>query len=856
MAAPSPPRGVDAPPLAELMPMFPDLVITPEELAHVTVRSTRNPPWRRRATRRGGKRIAPPFAIIHPSRPVPSLPTLNPSRHPLPAQDNVHEFMVMCLPEAYVRAIPGLVPNVSGDSSETSPPPEAILASPPGTPPPTRKPAASVPEHAPSPPPPPPLRVDDDVDVDDTANESGGGGGAERRGKKTLWIGRARELGAELRRLAAKVGATTTTTTTTTGETGESEPEPEPGLGMEAFHAIAALDDAVSVHGDAKPAVFFLAGSGGVAGDSLRYLRVFASLGHVAMSPDDFAGWPTRLRSRPPRSVSRDEPNGYWEQNLLYAAKTPASGTLVYQSCAEQFASSDRLALVYDTTLKVKHAALTSLLTQLPERVASRGIFLAGNSEGAVVLGMMDDKSWRPDDREDDDRDALLGRVNIAYSLEPNYFTYHTLKRVRTGESDLSFPGTPSSRSLAGMAGGGSSRGDLELSGGGGGGDGDDDASAASAAGDSCASLATTATDEDVSSHGGRSARCSENDGGGGGATTTTTASQRNNEANAATGVFGSRWRRDIPTLCVNGSEDQFFGRRGSVSENVVRLLSRDASNRPHITGDAGQRIAELGMNVALVAQMEGARHAMLSTHDALLRELLRDFLSSPRSCVTLPERWTAHETMADALLWHSIITPGKVSFASVASAATMAARARGREKGAEKGERGSRGSRSPKSGGGGGGGGAFAGLARRFGRRDSEPSISVAAERSASGGGGGGSRAMFEAPVVAGSGAREHGRYSLDSAERIRIGAGIADAGGTLSPIGSEGGSARTSVSEASVRVSLDEPRSRTPIAVEGGVAAVAEIAAEEAAAPPPPPPPEPKKGFLDKMMKSLNIK
>ena len=64
--------------------------------------------------------------------------------------------------------------------------------------------------------PPPPLRVDDDVDVDDTANESGGGGGAERRGKKTLWIGRARELGAELRRLAAKVGATTTTTTTTT----------------------------------------------------------------------------------------------------------------------------------------------------------------------------------------------------------------------------------------------------------------------------------------------------------------------------------------------------------------------------------------------------------------------------------------------------------------------------------------------------------------------------------------------------------------------------------------------------------------------------------------------------------------
>ena len=73
-------------------------------------------------------------------------------------------------------------------------------------------------------------------------------------------------------------------------------------------------------------------------------------------------------------------------------------------------------------------------------------------------------------------------------------------------------------------------------------------------------------------------------------------------------GLFGSRWRRDVPTLCINGSMDQFFGRRNSVSETVVKRASDSLlrkGDRPHITGDAGHRMAELGMTRAFVAQME-----------------------------------------------------------------------------------------------------------------------------------------------------------------------------------------------------------------------------------------------------------
>ena len=114
--------------------------------------------------------------------------------------------------------------------------------------------------------------------------------------------------------------------------------------------------------------------------------------------------------------------------------------------------------------------------------------------------------------------------------------------------------------------------------------------------------------------------------------------------------MFGSAWRVDACTLCVNGSEDQFFGRRSSVSAAILQRAKeqeeRDEAEandnaqknmetwrrgeRPNITGDAGQRMSELGMTRAFVAQMEGARHAMCDTHDLALYRLLAEFLAKP----------------------------------------------------------------------------------------------------------------------------------------------------------------------------------------------------------------------------------
>ena len=124
-------------------------------------------------------------------------------------------------------------------------------------------------------------------------------------------------------------------------------------------------------------AVLFLGGSSGVAGDTLRYLRMLASLGHPVLCPDDFCGWPARLRTRKAKRILPGDNSDYWEQNLMYEPE-PSSGELVYESCAKLFTSSDRPSMVYDYTLKVKYAALTKVVQDLPEGLAARGVYLAG----------------------------------------------------------------------------------------------------------------------------------------------------------------------------------------------------------------------------------------------------------------------------------------------------------------------------------------------------------------------------------------------------------------------------------------------------------------------------------------------
>jgi hypothetical protein len=559
---------------------------------------------------------------------------------------NVYDHTVVCLPAAYVRAVPGLAANVSGGYVVNS----------------------------------------DDPRVSDA---------------KTLWVGRARELAVAMKKFKKTEVVLAESTAEGTENDASSEmkrasredPKEPVGDGVAAIETLASLESTGLKGTVVKPAVVFVSGSSGVAGDTLRYLRMIAAEGHLVLCPDDFCGWPARLRHRTPRSIKpwvarsaeaslepearggglggaddtdREKASGgkdsessahYWSSNLLYRKSETPTGELVYESCAEEYTSSDRLAMVYDTTLAVKHAALTKLLLDLPKPMAKKGIFLAGNSEGAIVLGMMDDAMLDPSSEQRrksvDSRPThggsifsgilsglsglalggesvweakLLGRINIAYSLEPNYFTYRTIKKSRKTDDD----------------GGVSSDANRSID--------------ASREGVDGASL-------DVWNPDARRAPSRSN---------------ASSPAPPPRGLFGSRWRTDVPTLCINGSADQFFGRRNSVSEKVIHRSSDSLikkGDRPTITGDAGQRIAELGMTRAFVAQMEGAKHAMCGTHDAALRATLRSFLQDPERCAFIPEQWEREDAEEErwdrTMLWRSVVTPGRCSFASVAATET-----------------------------------------------------------------------------------------------------------------------------------------------------------------------------------------
>ena len=304
-------------------------------------------------------------------------------------------------------------------------------------------------------------------------------------------------------------------------------------------------------------------GSGGVAGDTLRYVRRFASMGHVVIAPDDMA-WPMHLRYRPRKDLREDsaaeeeneitkEEDSYWNDFALYdvttnattGAKQSASGSLVYKSSAKSFIEDSFLKKQYDAALKLKSVVVSHILLTLPDFIKNSGVALVGNSEGAAVLGMLNDKTFMNNYATASSKSVVKARIAIAYPFEPSYFT----------------------DGLKGWF----------------------------------------------------------------------------------AGTFGSSWSSNCPVLCINGSEDEFFGPLSSVASDVVsaKRLSIDGQEKEvmekNYSGDASIALEKLaaqhraknqGQSNLLSVIVVGAKHGILKSHDAMVSKLLRNFLRAPQKCL------------------------------------------------------------------------------------------------------------------------------------------------------------------------------------------------------------------------------
>ena len=304
-------------------------------------------------------------------------------------------------------------------------------------------------------------------------------------------------------------------------------------------------------------------GSGGVAGDTLRYVRRFASMGHVVIAPDDMA-WPMHLRYRPRKDLREDsaaeeeneitkEEDSYWNDFALYdvatdattGPKQSASGSLVYKSSAKSFIEDSFLKKQYDAALKLKSVVVSHILLTLPDFIKNAGVALVGNSEGAAVLGMLNDKTFMNNYATASSKSVVKARIAIAYPFEPSYFT----------------------DGLKGWF----------------------------------------------------------------------------------AGTFGSSWSSNCPVLCINGSEDEFFGPLSSVASDVVsaKRLSMDGQEKEvmekNYSGDASIALEKLaaqhraknqGQSNLLSVIVVGAKHGILKSHDAMVSKLLRKFLRAPQKCL------------------------------------------------------------------------------------------------------------------------------------------------------------------------------------------------------------------------------
>merc|ERR1719401_2686382 len=158
--------------------------------------------------------------------------------------------------------------------------------------------------------------------------------------------------------------------------------------------------------------VLFMHGSGGMTYNNVRYARTLAGMGYLVIAPDSMAGGEYRHRNLA-GIIKAKSPTPYWDDLGLYTSD--AKGSLTYSTKADAVVNDPKKwQQLYENVFRHRSAEMNWILGRLPQQICVRGVFIMGQSEGAMSVARFDDRKYGA---------MIRGRIISAFSVEYCYFT-------------------------------------------------------------------------------------------------------------------------------------------------------------------------------------------------------------------------------------------------------------------------------------------------------------------------------------------------------------------------------------------------------------------------------------------------
>lgn len=106
--------------------------------------------------------------------------------------------------------------------------------------------------------------------------------------------------------------------------------------------------------------------------------------------------------------------------------------------------------------------------------------------------------------------------------------------------------------------------------------------------------------------------------------------------------------QKDVPTLNIIGSKDEYFGAVQSVAKIVVE--DGMGYGDKNLTGNAYKTFVRQGLHHALVCVLEDGTHGPCITHDNQLREIFNTFFTRPHDIWQLERVWACDPPLASMI--------------------------------------------------------------------------------------------------------------------------------------------------------------------------------------------------------------